>query len=91
MEWGKTRNTHQSIFKQRNRLWDRLIMTDTPQHIKDLQLKLWLDKTPGERLYQFLKDNDAMYQALREYKIRMNLPLDGLDPASEYLKKGKNV
>ena len=24
-------------------------MTDTPKHIKDLQLKLWLAKTPGER------------------------------------------
>jgi hypothetical protein len=62
-------------------------MTDTPQHIKDLQLKLWLSKTPGERLYQFLMDNDAMYQALREFKIRMNFPLDGLDPVGEYLKK----
>ena len=62
-------------------------MTDTPQHIKDLQLDLWLSKTPGERLYQFLVDNDAMYQALREFKIRMGLPLTGLDPVSEYLKK----
>ena len=55
-------------------------MTDTPQHIKDLQLKLWMDKTPEERLLQFLTDNDAMYQALREYKIRNGLPLGDLDP-----------
>ena len=45
-------------------------MTDTPEHIKDLQLKLWLSKSPGERLYQFIMDNDAMYQALREFKIK---------------------
>ena len=62
-------------------------MTDTPQHIKDLHLKLWLSRTPGERLHQFLIDNDAMYQALRDFKIRMNLPLDGLDPVGEYIKK----
>ena len=37
-------------------------MTDTTQHIKDLQLQLWLSKTPGERLYQMLVDNDAMYK-----------------------------
>jgi hypothetical protein len=43
-------------------------MTDTPQHIKDLQLKLWLSKTPGERLYQFLIDNDKMYQGLLALK-----------------------
>jgi hypothetical protein len=34
-------------------------MTDTPQHIKDLQLKIWLAKTPAERLRQFLTDNEA--------------------------------
>jgi hypothetical protein len=43
-------------------------MTDTPQDIKDLQLKLWLSKTPGERLYQFLIDNDKMYQGLLALK-----------------------
>ena len=62
-------------------------MTDTPKHIKDLQLKLWLVKTPGERLYQFVMDNDAMYKALREFKIKNNLPLGDLDPVGEYLKK----
>ena len=45
-------------------------MNDTPEHIHKLQLELWLSKTPGERLYQFIMDNDAMYQALREYKIK---------------------
>jgi hypothetical protein len=55
-------------------------MTDTPQHIKGLQLEIWLSKTPAERLYQFLMDNDAMYQALRKYKTENNLALEGLDP-----------
>ena len=55
-------------------------MTDTPQHVKDFHLKLWMDKTPEERLLQFLTDNDAMYQALREYKTRNGLPLGDLDP-----------
>ncbi|MES1219726.1 MAG: hypothetical protein ABUT20_29770 [Bacteroidota bacterium] len=64
-------------------------MNDTPKHIRDLQLKMWLSKTPGERLYQFIIDNDAMYQALREYKIKNGLPLGDLDPVGEYLKKKK--
>jgi hypothetical protein len=43
-------------------------MNDTPDHIKELQLKIWLSKTPGERLYQFLVDNDKIYQAMRTFK-----------------------
>jgi hypothetical protein len=35
-------------------------MTDTPQHIKDLQLKIWLSKTPAERLRQLMEDNEAL-------------------------------
>jgi len=36
-------------------------MTDTPQHIKDLQLKIWLSKTPAERLRQLMIDNDEIF------------------------------
>ncbi|MEP7255280.1 MAG: hypothetical protein ABI666_05860 [Ferruginibacter sp.] len=39
-------------------------MKDTPKYIKDIQLKIWLEKSPGERLYQFLVDNDKMYQGI---------------------------
>ena len=46
-------------------------MTDTPKHIKDLQLKTWLSKTPGERLGQFLTDNDIMYKALLKAKEQL--------------------
>lgn len=49
-------------------------MNDTPQHIYDLQLKIWLSKPPGERLLQFLQDNDDMLQALKKTKVQLNLP-----------------
>ena len=39
-------------------------MSDTPKHIKELQLQLWLAKTPGERLLQFLTDNDIMHMGI---------------------------
>jgi hypothetical protein len=35
-------------------------MTDSPQHIKDLQLKIWLSKTPAERLRQLMEGNEAL-------------------------------
>lgn len=45
-------------------------MNGTPQHIKELQPKIWLAKTPEERLTQFLQDNDAMFKAvIRAKKI----------------------
>ena len=39
-------------------------MNDTPEHIKALQLKIWMSKSPGERLKQFLLDNDSFYKFL---------------------------
>ncbi len=61
-------------------------MTDTPRHIHELQLKLWLSKAPGERLYQFLMDNDAMLNGLRQAKQKLGISLGDLDFAGEYLK-----
>ncbi|MEP6749516.1 MAG: hypothetical protein ABJB86_17395 [Bacteroidota bacterium] len=55
-------------------------MTDTPQHIRDLQLKIWLSKTPEERLMRFLKDNNDMGIALKEAKKKLNLP----DPVTNF-------
>ena len=43
-------------------------MQDTPQPIKDLQLEIWLAKPPMERLRQFLIDNDAFFQLIKEIK-----------------------
>jgi hypothetical protein len=37
-------------------------MNDTPPHIKKLQLKIWLSKTPAERLKQFMEDNASLFQ-----------------------------
>ena len=37
-------------------------MTDTPQEIKELQLKIWLSKSPMERLHKMLVDNQALFQ-----------------------------
>jgi len=47
-------------------------MTDTPQHIKDLQLKIWLSKPPMERLRQFLVDNEALYLFWKNAKKEMD-------------------
>ena len=35
-------------------------MTDTPQHIKELQLKIWLSKSPEERLKLTLEGNGQL-------------------------------
>jgi len=44
---------------------------DTPQHIKDLQLKIWLSKPPGERLLQAEKDKEAMFVFWREARKQL--------------------
>jgi hypothetical protein len=36
-------------------------MTDTPQPVKDLQLRIWLSQTPAERLRRLMMDNDAIF------------------------------
>lgn len=37
-------------------------MKDTPKHIEELQLKIWLSKPPMERLKQMMLDNEALMQ-----------------------------
>ena len=37
-------------------------MKDTPKHIEELQLKIWLSKPPMERLKQMMLDNEALIQ-----------------------------
>ena len=46
-------------------------MTDTPKHVQKIQLALWLAKSPGERLVQFLTDNDALYKGILAAKINI--------------------
>ena len=43
-------------------------MTDTPQHIKELQLKIWLSKSPAERLKRFIEDNEALLKFFEKAK-----------------------
>ena len=43
-------------------------MNDTPQHIKELQLKIWLSKSPAERLKQFMEDNTSLFQLWKATK-----------------------
>ena len=51
-------------------------MTDTPDHIKKIQLEIWLAKTPEERLTQFLKDNDEMFRFILEAKKNLGIEWD---------------
>ena len=51
-------------------------MTDTPDHIKKIQLHIWLAKTPEERLTQFLKDNDEMFKFILEAKKSLGIEWD---------------
>jgi hypothetical protein len=46
-------------------------MTDTPEHIKNLQLQIWLSKSPAERLRQFLINNSEMYAFWKSVKQQM--------------------
>jgi hypothetical protein len=46
-------------------------MTDTPQHVKELQRKIWLSKSPGERLYQAIKTNGELFLFFKEGKKQM--------------------
>jgi hypothetical protein len=41
---------------------DRKQMTDTPQHIKELHLKLWLSQSPMEKLKQILETKGQLLQ-----------------------------
>ncbi|MBD0368235.1 MAG: hypothetical protein ICV53_19295 [Flavisolibacter sp.] len=46
-------------------------MNDTPQHTKERQLQIWLSKPPGERLRQFLIDNEALFTFWKAAKEQM--------------------
>jgi hypothetical protein len=58
-------------------------MNDTPQHIKDLQLKIWLSKSPMERLKQFMEDNEALFKFWAETKRSEPYSHDLITNASE--------
>jgi hypothetical protein len=55
-------------------------LTDTPKHIKNLQLQLWLNKTYEQRLLQFLTENEMMWNALKNAKKQMKI--ENVNPAN---------
>lgn len=58
-------------------------MNDTPAYIRDIQLRLWLAKTPEERLLQFITENDAWWKAIREAKEKMKQPPGKIEKKNE--------
>lgn len=48
-------------------------MQDTPENIRQLQLDIWLAKTPAERLEQFITDNDALFSLWKHMKEQISL------------------
>ena len=50
-------------------------MEDTTQDIKHLQLQIWLKKPAGERLRQFLDDNEELFAFWNKTKEQLkNFP-----------------
>jgi hypothetical protein len=65
-------------------------MNDTPQHIKDLQLKIWLSKSPGERLKQFMEDNASLFQFWKAAR-KSNNTFKALDNNKKPLHNGNGL
>ena len=57
-------------------------MDDTPQHIKQIQLKTWLSKPPGERLKQFIIDNGAFFTMINSAKASLKIKQKNNKPDS---------
>ena len=57
-------------------------MTDAPQNIKAIQLKIWLSKSPMERLKQMMVDNDALMHFWSEIRRADNSKLLNKDRLS---------
>jgi len=61
-------------------------MEDTPPHVKQLQLAIWLSKSPEERLRITLEDNDALFalwEELRKNNAKKISAKTSNDPAAE--------
>ena len=61
-------------------------MTDTPQHIKELQLKIWLSKSPGERLRLTLEGNGQLLHFWSSARVVDRKPNDQ-KPILQQIKK----
>ena len=59
-------------------------MEDTPEHVKKIQLELWLAKTPGERILQYLKDNEELYKMWDAVKAQQQQKGDEKEAEGEW-------
>jgi hypothetical protein len=47
-------------------------MQDTPEHIKQIQLDIWMSKTMSERLERTILDNDALFKLWQEMRKQIS-------------------
>ena len=52
-------------------------MNDTPEKIKELQRKIWLSKSPMERLKQMMEDNASLAKFWTNTQISRNDRIQG--------------
>lgn len=65
-------------------------MTDTLEHIKALQLKIWLSKPPMERLRQMMADNEALIKFWAgTHRKELTADLEGNNNFDEMSDKNK--
>jgi len=57
-------------------------MNDTPEHVKQKQLEIWLSKSPEERLRLTLVMNDELYAFWDEVK-KNNPKINPAKPSSK--------
>ncbi len=64
-------------------------MNDTPDHIKELQRRIWMRKSPMERLKQFLLDNDDFFRftntlksQIKEQEVKKKFSNDAVAPVN---------
>ena len=48
-------------------------MSDTPEHVKKIQLEIWLAKSPAERLYQAIQDNEALFTFWKQARLELSV------------------
>jgi hypothetical protein len=63
-------------------------MNDTPENIKELQLQIWLSKSPAERLKQAIEDNAALFK-FWEALQKLNQASSNSNASSNYSTNNK--
>ncbi len=63
---------------QINKYFQTHLMQDTPEHVKQIQLDIWMSKTISERLERTILDNDALFKFWKEARKQIS-PNDNND------------